>query len=170
MRNLNIPAAGLLIAAVLVPPAELQAQSKIEFEGAISAVSGTSIELFGGLVRFEARGARIDTDDERFTNISDLRIGTNIEVEAIAGPDGSIQATLVEVSDESDADSEVGGVIGTVDTAGQTFTIGSVTIAWSGQTRFRDISNLRAGLMVEVTVQAAGGRLVALMVEREEDD
>ncbi len=168
MRLLRMPVLGALAGLALIAPTQVRAQEKIDLEGAISAVNGTRIELFGGIVSFEARGAKIETDDENFTNVSDLKIGTVVEVEAVASLDGSIQATLIEVSDEKDAGPEVGGVIGTVDTAAQTFTIGPLTIAWDGQTKFKDLPRPQAGQLVEAAVQVSGGRLLATTVEREE--
>ena len=82
----------------------------------------------------------------------------------------SITATDVEVSDERDPDTEIGGVISTVDEAAGTFTIGPVTVHWDGATKLRDLSELRAGVLVEATLDVSGGRLRASMVEREEDD
>lgn len=170
MRVLSSHLLSALVAAGVVLSAPLPAQSKIELEGPISGVQGTKIELFAGLVSVEARGARIETDDANFTNISDLKIGTVVEVEATANSDGSIQATMVEVSDEKEEDPEVGGVIGTVDAATSTFTIGPLTIAWDGQTKFKDIPRPQAGQLVEVAVRVSGGRLLALVVEKEEAD
>lgn len=51
--------------------------------------------------------------------------------------DGSLRATLVEVSNEKDQVPEVGGVIGSVDSVGRTFTLGPLTIAWTNQTGFK---------------------------------
>lgn len=161
---------GAVTGIALALPAQLPAQTDIELEGTISGVQGTTIELFHGIVRFEAGGARIETNDENFTNISDLPAGTAIEVRATATTDGSIQASRVEVSDEKEDDAEVGGVIGTVDPDAQTFTIGPISIAWNGQTKLKDISRPVAGQSVEVTVQVSGERLVALAIEREEAD
>ena len=160
----------ILATAALGWPGQLGGQTKIEFEGNITAVSGTQIELFNGAVHFEARGARIETDDEEITNISDLKIGTAIEVEALLGAGDSIQATTLEVSDEKDQDSEVCGVIGIVDEAARTFTIGPISISWTGQTKFKEIPAPAAGKFVEVSLQVSGDRLVALEVEREEAD
>ncbi len=157
-------------AVVMMLPAQLAARSAIELEGAISSVSGTTIQLFDGLVSVEARGAKIETDDENFTNISDFKPGTAIEVQATANAEGSLQATTVEVSDEKEEDTEIGGVIGTVDTAAQTFTIGPLTIAWTGQTKFKGISGPQAGQLFEAELQISGGRLTALVVEKEEAD
>ena len=157
-------------AIALMQPQQLAAQSGIELEGTISSVRGTTIQLFDGLVSVEARGAKIETDDENFTNISDLTPGTAIEVQATTNAEDSLQATMVEVSDEKEEDTEIGGVIGTVDTAAQTFTIGPLTIAWTGQTKFKDISGPQAGQLVEAELQISGGRLTALVVEKEEAD
>ncbi len=169
MEKLTYATLGML-AALLILPAALIGQSRIELEGPISSVEGTTITLYGDLVRFEAAGATIDSDDENFRNISDLKTGTNIEVDGTSGADGSITATDVEVSDERDPDTEIGGVISTVDEAAGTFTIGPVTVHWDGATKLRDLSELRAGVLVEATLDVSGGRLRASMVEREEDD
>ncbi len=162
------------VAMVLVLPVVAFSQSGakpgIELEGTISSVSGTQIRLFDGLVTVEARGARIEAEDEDFTNISDLKPGTAIEIRATENADGSLQSTEVEVSDEKDDHTEVVGVIGTVDLAGRTFTIGPITITWHDRTKFKDISAPAAGRLVEVEVEISGGRLIALAVEREEAD
>jgi hypothetical protein len=164
-------AARALVLVALALPAHLWAQSEIELEGAITRVDGTTIELFSGLVRVEALGAKIETDDdEDFTNISDMKVGTAVELEGTARPDGTIQARSLEVSEEKEEDAEVGGVIGTVDRAAQTFTIGPVVIAWNGGTKFRGLERPIAGQLVEVEVEVSGGRLVAAKVEREDAD
>ncbi len=120
--------------AAFMLPAQGSAQREIEIEGAISSVNGTTIQLFNGLVSVEALGAEIETDDEQFTNVSDIKVGAWVELEAKTTADGRIQATSVEVSDEKEDDSEIGGVIGTVDRAAQVFTIGPITIAWNDST------------------------------------
>ena len=158
----------ILAGAALTLPGQLRSQEKIELEGNITAIDGTQVELFNGAVHFEARGARIETED--FTNISDMKIGTLIEVEAQVGPSGAIQATRLEVSDEKAQDSEVCGIIGTVDEAAQTFTIGPIAISWTGQTKFKKIPAPAAGQFVEVSLRVSGDQLAALEVEREEAD
>ena len=147
---------------------QLWAQSEIELEGAITHVDGTKIELFDGLVSVEVLGAKIDTDDEDFVNISDMKVGTAVELKATVGADGAIQAKSLEVSDEKEEDAEVGGVIDTVDNAAQMFTIGSLPIAWTRNTKFKDMSRPVAGQLVEVMVEVSSDRLVALVVEKEE--
>lgn len=146
------------------------AQSEIELEGTISRVEGTTIQLFDGLVSFEARGARIVTDDESFTNTSDLNAGTTIEVEAVLGADGSTSATSIEVSDEAEGENEIRGVIESVDSEGKTFTIGDIVIAWDSNTRFVEILRPVTGRLVEVEVRVSGGGLLAVVVEREDGD
>ncbi len=158
----------ILAGAALTLPGQLRSQEKIELEGNITAIDGTQVELFNGAVHFEVRGARIETED--FTNISDMKIGTLIEVEAQVGPSGAIQATRLEVSDEKAQDSEVCGIIGTVDEAAQTFTIGPIAISWTGQTKFKKIPAPAAGQFVEVSLRVSGDQLAALEVEREEAD
>jgi hypothetical protein len=159
----------LALTAVLTP-ASVAAQDRIELEGPISRVSGTRIELYGGLVAFEASGAEIETDDESFRNISDLKPGTDIEVDALVRPDGTIAAVRVEVSDEKDPDTEIGGVISSVNEIAGTFSIGPVEVAFDGATKLKDLSAIQAGTLVEVTLDVSGGRLRALLVEREEAD
>ena len=157
--------AAFLLAVV---PSALQAQTKIGVEGAISAVNGTTIELYNGQVKISAEGAKIDTEDPNFKNVSDLKVGTFIDVEAVVERDGSIHATLIEVSDEKDQVPEVGGVVGTVDTAAQTFTIGPLTVHWTSQTKLKDLSAVRAGIKVEARVAFASGKLVAELIEKDE--
>lgn len=155
------------LAAAAIPVA-LSAQTKIGVEGAITAVNGTRIELYGGLVKIEAAGARIDTEDPAFKNISDFRIGTFVDVEAVVETDGTLRATLVEVSDEKDPAPEVSGVIGSFDSATQSFTIGPLRIHMTSRTKLKDLSAIRAGLKVEVRIQVVSGRLEAELVERDE--
>ncbi len=157
----------LLLSAMLLP-AGLSAKAKTSVEGNISAINGTRIELFNGLVKFEASGARVDTEDPNFKNISDLKVGTFIDVEVETDRDGALHATLIEVSDEKEQVPEVGGVIGTVDTAAQTFTIGPLTISFNNQTKYQDLSGVRAGVLVEVRVTFASGKLVAEFIEKDE--
>ena len=151
-------------------PGQLPGQEKIELEGTITAVKGTQIELFHGAVQFEGRGARIDAEDENFTNIADFKIGSPIEVEARVGADQTIRAVKIEVDDEKEPDSEISGVIGGVDETAKTFTIGPVAISWTGRTRFKSISSPAAGQLVEVAVEVSGSQLFAVKVEREEAD
>ncbi len=162
-------ASGLACAAFMLP-AQGSAQHEIEIEGAISGVNGTTIQLFNGLVSVEALGAEIETDDEQFTNVSDIKVGAWVELEAKTTADGRIQATSVEVSDEKEDDSEIGGVIGTVDNAPQVFTIGPITIAWNDSTKFKNLSRPVGGRLVEVAVEVSAGRLVATSIDREEAD
>ena len=159
---------GVLLLVSLAIPAAVNAAVKISIEGPITAISGTRIELFHGLVKVEASGAKIDTDDPSFKNIADLKVGTFIDVEAEVERDGSLHAKLVEVSNEKDQATEVGGVIGSVDTAAQTFTIGPLKISFTNQTQFKDLSGLRAGVKVEARVTVAGGKLVAEFIEKDE--
>ena len=157
-----------VVFSALALSASLPAQTKIGVEGAISAINGTKIELYNGLVKFEALGARIDTEDPGFKNISDLKVGTFIDVEAQLDRDGSMRATLIEVSNEKDQVPEVAGVIGTVDSATQSFTIGPLTIFWTSATKLKDLSRLRAGVKVEAQINFASGKLVAEVVEKDE--
>ncbi len=163
---------GIRLSAVLLMslaiPAALSAVVKISIEGPITAISGTRIELFNGLVKVEAAGAKIDTEDPSFKNIADLKFGTFIDVEAEVERDGSLRATLVEVSNEKDQVPEIGGVIGSVDTAAQMFTLGPLTIVWTNQTKLKDLSGLRAGVNIEARVAITGGRLVAEFIEKDE--
>ena len=158
-----------VVTAVLTP-ASVVAQDRIELEGPISRVNGTRIELYGGLVTFEASGAEIETDDEGFRNVSDLKPGTDIEVNALIRADGTIAAVRVEVSDEKDPDTELGGVIRSVNEGAGTFSVGPVEIAFDGATKLKDLSAIQAGILVEVTLDVSGGRLRAVLVEREEAD
>ena len=159
---------GVLFMMSLAIPAAVNAAVKISIEGPITAISGTRIELFNGLVKVEASGAKIDTEDPSFKNIADLKVGTFVDVVAEVERDGSLRATLVEVSNEKDEVPEVGGVIGSVDTAAQTFTIGPLTIGWTNQTKLKDLSSLRAGVKIEARVAITGGKLVADFIEKDE--
>ncbi len=159
---------GILLLSAVLLPAGLGAAAKISVEGSISAINGTKIELFNGLVKFEALGAKVDTEDPNFKNISDLKVGTFIDVEVETDRDGALHATLIEVSNEKDQVPEIGGVIGSVDTAAQTFTIGPLTISFNNQTKYKDLSGLRAGVLVEARVSFASGKLVAEFVEKDE--
>lgn len=155
-------------AALLMPLADARGQARIGVEGHITAVQGTRLELFDGLVKIEAAGARIDTEDPAFKNISDLRPGTFIEVEAVVDAAGTLRATLVEVSEEKDPKPELSGVIESFDTAAQTFAIGGISIHLTSGTKFKDLSAIRTGIKVEVVVRFSGGRLTAEFVERDE--
>ena len=157
-----------VICGALALSASLPAQIKIGVEGAISAINGTKIELYNGLVKFEAQGARIDTEDPGFRNIPDLKVGSFIDVEAQVDRDGFMRATLIEVSNEKDQVPEVAGVIGTVDAAAQSFTIGPLSIFWTSSTKLKDLSQLRAGVKVEARINFASGKLVAELVEKDE--
>lgn len=159
---------GVLLLAALALPGALNAANKIGIEGPITAISGTRIELFNGLVKVEAAGAKIDTEDPGFKNIADLEVGTFVDVEAEVERDGSLRAMLIEVSNEKDQVPEIGGVVVSVDTAAQTFTIGPLTIGWTGQTKLVDLSGLRAGVKVEARVTLTGGRLMAELIEKDE--
>jgi Domain of unknown function (DUF5666) len=159
---------GAILLMSLAIPAAVNAAVKISIEGPITAISGTRIELFNGLVKVEAAGAKIDTDDPSFKNIGDLKVGTFIDVEAEVAGDGSLHARLVEVSNEKDQVPEVGGVIGSVDMAAQTFTLGPLKIGFTSQTQYKDLSGLRAGVKIEARVVLTGGRLMAEFIEKDE--
>ena len=156
-----------VVCSALALSASLPAQTKIGVEGAISAISGTKIELYNGLVKFEVPGARIDKKDPGFKNIADLKVGTFIDVEARLERDGAMRATRIKLSDEKDRVPEVAGVIGTVDAAAQSFTIGPLTIFWTSGTKQKDPSKLRAGIKVEAQINFASGKLVAEVVEKD---
>jgi hypothetical protein len=166
-RKMGLRLGALLLGAAAMQ-AGLQAQTEIGVEGPITAIHGTQIELFNGLVKFETRGAKIDTDDPNFKNIADLKVGTFIDVKADVDRDGTLRATLIEVSDEKDQAPEVGGVVGSVDTAAQTFTIGPLTISWTSQTKLKDLTSLRTGVAVEARVTLTNGKLVAELIEKDE--
>ena len=81
--------------------------------------------------------------------------------------EGSMRATRIKLSDEKDRVPEVAGVIGTVDSAAQSFTIGPLTIFWTSGTKQKDPSKLRAGIKVEARINFASGKLVAEVVEKD---
>ena len=150
--------------------AQLWAQSEIELEGAITNVNGSKIELFDGLVSVEVHGAKIDTDDENSINISDMKVGTAVEITGTVGADGTIRAKSLEVSEEKKQDAEIEGVIGNVDDTARMFTIGPVPITWTQTTKFKDMSRPVAGQLVEVELEVSSDRLVASVVEKKEAD
>ena len=150
--------------------AQLWAQSEIELEGAITNVNGTTIELFDGLVSVEVLDAKIDTDDAESIDISDMKVGTVVEITGAVGADGTIRAKSLEVSEEKKQDAEIEGVIGNVDDAARMFTIGPVPIAWTQTTKFKDMARPVAGQLVEVELEVSSDRLVASVVEKEEAD
>ena len=162
--------ARVLFSVMLTLPLQVWAQAEIELEGAVTGVSGTNIELFEGLVRVETLGAGIETDGKDIANISDLKPGTSVEIDAEARADGVIQAKSVEVSDEKENDAEIVGVIRTVDQAALMFTIGPIEIVWNGETKFHKLSGPVGGRLAEVNLQVSGDRLLATKVEEEEDD
>ena len=170
MTRKNATYAAAAAALALLVPTGAAAQTRIELEGPVTNVAGSMIELYGGLVKFQASGAEIETDDESFRNISDLKPGTDVEVDATIDGDGTIQAVRVEVSDEKNPDTELGGVISAVDEAAGTFNIGPVTVHFDGATRLKDLSAIQSGTLIEATLDVSGGRLLALLVEREEAD
>ncbi len=158
----------VVVCSALALSASLPAQTKICVEGAISAINGTKIELYNGLVKFEVPGARIDTKDPGFKNIAALKVGTFIDVEARLDRDGSMRATRIKLSNEKDRVPEVAGVIGMVDAAAQSFTIGPLTIFWTSGTRKKGLPEPRAGVKVEAQINFASGKLVADVVEKDE--
>lgn len=156
----------LALLAVVATPA----QERIELEGSVSAIQGARVELFGGLVAFEAGEARIEGeyDGNDLSDISDLRPGADVEVKATVQPDGSILATRIEVSDEREPDNELGGVVATVGES--SFTIGPISVEFDDATRLRKLTSVQAGTLVEVALDVSNGRLRASAIEREKPD
>ncbi|MDA0205458.1 MAG: DUF5666 domain-containing protein [Acidobacteria bacterium] len=155
-----------LLALILAPQASL-AQQRIELEGRVSRVDGTRIELSGGLVALEARGAEFEAGNDILRGVSDLTSGTAVEIIASVQPDGSMTATEIEINNEKNPEDSIKGVVSAVDQAARSFTIGPLMIYFDDATRLKKLSAIQSGSFVEATLDVSDGRLRATLVERE---
>jgi len=112
-----------------------------------------------------------------YANIEAIPVNAIVEVSGYSDGDGNIVATRIEVKDsvwDLDDEVELKGIIASLNTSTETFTIGTLTIDYSAATVDlpAHIINLADGLFVEVksTVGIVGGELVASEVELEDSD
>ncbi len=102
-----------------------------------------------------------------------IAVGNVVEVSGFSDGSGTIYATRIEVKKEAlevGDNIELKGVISSLDTAGQTFTLGGLTIDYSSA-QLDDISEITNGLYVEIKSDQAlsGTTMIASKIELEGD-
>ncbi|NNF61716.1 MAG: hypothetical protein HKN06_10380 [Gammaproteobacteria bacterium] len=142
-----------------------------EVEGPIDSidVAGGTLVVLGQTVLVNAE---TQFDDSIVPNgLEGLSEGQVVEVSGFVGADGSITATHIELTD--DTEFEVTGVVSGLDTAAMTFLLNDLVVDYSGATleEFPD-GQIEDGMRVEAegTMFGAAGELIASTVEFEEDD
>ncbi len=99
-------------------------------------------------------------------DLAGLGIGNVVEVSGLLDGAGSIRATRIDLSDDTN-DFEVHGLIESLDTVSRTFIINGLTVDYAGAINPPVLAN---GQLVEVEGNAyAGGTLTATKVEIEDD-
>ena len=96
--------------------------------GPVQEVSATGFKVLDQVIHV--------TDDTVFESDIDTSVGLFegdvVEVSAIVNPDGSLDATYVEMADDPTADYSVKGDVTSVDTVASTFTINALTVNYTG--------------------------------------
>lgn len=144
------------------------------------AADGTgTLDVMGQEVTLDAATV-FESHVAGITSSSQIAVGNIVEVSGYSSGNGGIHATRVEVKsatlEQYQEQLEVKGRIANLDTATQTFTLGTgstLVIAYDGATLDLSGQTLREGLYVEVKsttgIDPASGRLVASEVELEGD-
>lgn len=150
-----------------------QGPMSVELEGRVHAVNDDTIELMDGLVSVSPEGADFDTEDAPGAGVTTWRgltPGTLVEIEATVSASGTLTATEIEVSEEAEPESEIGGVIEQLAADGSGFTIAGIEILVSKETQLEAGFELRVGLRVEAEVVVIGSSIRARSIELEEGD
>lgn len=142
-----------------------------ELEGYVLDVAGLGIDGTGTLnVMGQTVTVTADTvfDSNTKASVLDLVANDIVEVSGFSDGTGNILATRIETKNAAE-DVEIKGIVATLDTNTMTFTIGGLTVDYSGAA---DIpANLANGLFVEAKTTSAlsGTTMMASKVELEED-
>ncbi len=140
-------------------------------ENVIGAVTRTrdnsSIEVLGQTVTTDAL-----TDLKGFSSLSDLQLGTILEVTGITDGNGFILATRIILRDSSPGstiESRVSGTLKNLDPSAQTFSISNLTVDYSSASLLDVPGNeLTEGLLVSVTTfQTVSGDILSAETIRE---
>ncbi|MDH3587918.1 MAG: DUF5666 domain-containing protein [Gammaproteobacteria bacterium] len=142
-----------------------------EVEGPIDSIdiAAATLVVLGQLVIVDA-GTLFD--DSIVPNALDgLSVGQVVEVSGFVGADGSITATYIELT--NDTEFEITGTVSALDTGAMTFEINGQVIDYSGAT-LEDFpaGQIEDGMRVEAegTTIGSNGELAATRVEFEDDD
>ncbi|MEE4301594.1 MAG: DUF5666 domain-containing protein [Pseudomonadales bacterium] len=145
---------------------------EFDFEGVITAVEGDLITVGPVVVRIAPDADFGDGSRE------DLVVGARVELEGDVSAEGELIAD--EVGLREAVDSEVEGLVETIDLEAGAFTLPGVTVNVSPSTQFEDdseldlrafsLADLVVGDFVEVRGVLVEGSLVAVRVERDDED
>src|SRR6266853_5015043 len=156
---------------------EQNEQTETEFEGTVDAVEGAVLTVAGRKVAV-TDATKIRKDDAAAT-LTDLVLGTPVEVEGTLNADGSVTASEIRIEDRNDA--ERVAFVGTLtQIAGNTLTVGDVTVNVGSATVIvrgdttLTLADLKVGdrLLVRGPVQADGSVSATRIrvLPREDDD
>lgn len=150
----------------------------VEYDDTLEGpVAANSIDLAAGTFVVLGQLVKVTTatsfdDGVPGRSLAGLVAGDRVEVSGLIDADGVVQATRIEIDDDSDDDSdddfEVRGIVTGLDPVNRTFVINSLTIDYSAVPGTPAIAD---GDLVEVEGDTFdGSTLVANRIEREGDD
>lgn len=151
----------------------LGAGTEVEIEGLIESVQGDDSTLRGLTVRFDAN---TEFDDGGPDNIA---VGIAVEVEGRLNDDGVLLATEIEFEELDDRDASVefeafidAVGVDSIELLGVTIDVDARTVLIDDRDDVRAfrLSDLMVGDFVEVGAIVDGDRLLAVKIEREDDD
>ena len=150
-----------------------------EVEGVVTKNDADGFEVMG--LKITADGTThfdgvTDTNNDG-ADLSDIPAGAKVEVSGYPDGNGGVHATYIELENDNYVDGdeiEVKGIIGNLDPTAETFTIGTMTVDFSGVTTYSDgltqASDLANGLYVEVKSNTAPAANVLAATEIELED
>lgn len=154
-------------------------EDDVEFRGTVESVTPPSLVVTGRTVVTDA-GTRILDRDNQPIGLSDIPVGSLVEVEGSAQADGSVLASKIKLEDddanEDDDNEEVEftGVVGSI--TPPTLVVDGRTVLTDASTEFRgkgdvhSLSDLAVGMTVEVKGQGlADGSVLARRIKVEDD-
>jgi hypothetical protein len=146
----------------------------VEYDDTLEGpIAANSIDLAAGTFVVLGQLVKVTTatsfdDGVPGRSLAGLVAGDRVEVSGLIDADGIVQATRIEIDDDSSEDFEVRGVVTGLDPVNRTFVINSLTIDYSAVPGTPAIAD---GDLVEVEGDTFdGSTLVASRIEREGDD
>lgn len=144
-------------------------------EGPVTSVALTAqpqtVSVLGQTVMVDATTDIYDASRNKIT-LNDIIVGNSVEVSGFTDAAGAIHATYIKVKAPGETEIEVKGTISELNVISWTFKIGTLTVAYSGDTNIEINGGLRDGLFVEVKSTTGiddAGVLIASEVETEDE-
>jgi len=143
-----------------------------QFEGSLTAISGTTLTV-GGVTVTTTATTQIEGSNEAVIAFSALTVGEELEVKGVAQPDGSVASSKIEVHVAGEAgdlnDQHITGAVVAVDSTLGSVTIGTTTVLVTVTTRFEGLASLSAVTVGEIldidATAAADGTLTATEIK-----